>query len=357
MAKPAELGKPAEFKYQRVKYYPFGNEPADALLLTADPWSFLYAWLVQSQPSKGKRRACFSRARYYANLAEGFYSAAEKTALPTQGTLAYYGMLNLAKCFISVRGVELEQTYEHHGLYLSQGEKRKIQVQSPNSKTLNIFHEFANALGKSVTASSTVTLKELCSHLPEIHEIAYSLDLLEWSKRKFLPVEIHFMVNSEHKWAFTEISYEKKSVARVTSVNFNKGEKKSYFKEGENNTNGVVYRSIRRKRVNNKNWPRIYRNFCAEYKKFDLVTLLTPSSYKYYSDLKPGPFHHLSYFLMLLFYVGTVARYRPTEAEELMESPYRPLITEAVAISPKQFLYQVVSYTTKKVCVVPHARL
>ena len=115
MPRPREPGVPAQFKYQRVKYYPFNVGPVDSFLLTADPWSYLYAWLTQNRPSKGAGRRRFERAIYYAQLAEGFYKASHMTELPTKGTLTYYGMLNLVKCFISVRGVELEQQMAEDG--------------------------------------------------------------------------------------------------------------------------------------------------------------------------------------------------------------------------------------------------
>jgi hypothetical protein len=68
-------------------------------------------------------------------------------------------------------------------------------------------------------------------------------------------------------------------------------------------------------------------------------------------------FHHLAWTLMLMFYIGTVARYRPVAAREAMEGDLRPLFSEAVAVCPRQFLYQLTSMITKRICSVPHASL
>ena len=58
-----------------------------------------------------------------------------------------------------------------------------------------------------------------------------------------------------------------------------------------------------------------------------------------------------------MFYLGHSARYRPSEIEEIMQGELRPLATEAVAILPKQFMYQLVSLITGKLCMIPYSEL
>ena len=117
-----------------------------------------------------------------------------------------------------------------------------------------------------------------------------------------------------------------------------------------------VFRSKRRS-LNNDNWPRTYRLFREEIARLGIASILTPSGYRYYVDLGPRNLHHLAWTLMLMFYVGTVARYRPVAAREVMEGELRPVISEAVAVCPRQFLYQLTSMITKRICSVPHASL
>ena len=74
-------------------------------------------------------------------------------------------------------------------------------------------------------------------------------------------------------------------------------------------------------------------------------------------DLKPGCYHHLSFSLALLFYLGSVARYRPTEVEDLLVTELCPLISEAIAVIPQHFLYQMLGYITNNVCVIPQSKL
>jgi hypothetical protein len=357
MPRHFEKGNPALYKYQDVKYFHFAVPPGTSYVLTADPWAFLQAWLVQRLPKKrSKNRQCLTRARYYSQLAADFYHAAEATEFPIKATIAYYGMLNLVKCFLSVRGIELESTWEHHGLTLPLNTKQTIQVSKP-SDGISIFAEFAKLLGKPVSSSHTLSIKDVICHIPELHEMTHSLGQLPWSRRKFLPIQIDFLVNNSKDKLFTEIKYEKRNEARVNTDKFEKGARKGYFiKRGEEN-GWIIYRSKNRKPVSQKNFPQIYHNIQSEYSHFDLTSLLTRSGYKYYCDLQPGRYHHLSFALALLFYLGSVARYKPTEVEELTTGEFSPLVSEALAVIPRQFLYQLVSSTTGNVCVIPQAKL
>ena len=114
MTRPIERGEPALFKYQAVAFSQFDVGPGEPLLLIADPWSYLHADLTRREgKARGDNARSLTRARYYAELASGFYSAADAATLPTKGTLLYYGMLNLAKCLLAVNRVPLEEKMEH----------------------------------------------------------------------------------------------------------------------------------------------------------------------------------------------------------------------------------------------------
>lgn len=357
MPRPRTKGIPALYKYQNVKYFHFDVLPGTPYVLISDPWSFLQAWILQKIPGKrSTNRECFTRAKYYCQLAENFYKAANATEFPIKATLTYYGMLNLVKCFLSVRGVELESTLEHHGLTLPLKKKQLVRVHNL-SDSISIFAEFAKLLNKPVSKQKDLKVHNLICHIPELHEITYSLGQLPWSRRKFLPVQIDFLVNSRKNKLFTEIKYKKQQETRVDTSKFHKEDRKDYFHDQVEDNGCLVYRSKNQKSVNNANFPTIYRNIQKDYRKFDLVSLLTRSGYKYYCDLKPDCYHHLSYSLAFLFYLGSVARYRPTEVEELLISELSPIVSEAIAAIPMQFLYQLLGLITNNVCVVPQSKL
>lgn len=356
MPRTPDPGKIATYNYAKVEFSPFAVAPSAPKTLTSDPWSYLTAWInQQTVNTRGANRKRLERALYYANLAESFHKSAEEVALPTRGTLAYYGILNLVKCFLSVRGVELETQYEHHGLSLVQGSKRQIQIGGRSTTSINIFAELAAQLGTPVSSRSTISLEHLCAHLPEIHEIAFTLNHLPGNRRRLLPITIQVLSDQSDTWLFSSVRYELKQRTRVQTNRFLGGARQSYFRPAVEEDGFVCHRSQRRKRYTVQNLPSIYRNICNEYGKFNIASLLTADGYRYYCDLANPDLHHLCYSVALMFYIGTAARYRPTEMVENLNSDLRPLLAEAVTLTPPQILYHLVSLITSSNCCVPRA--
>ena len=254
-----------------------------------------------------------------------------------------------------MNGIDLETKLEHHGLSLPLGQEQKILVSKPNPDVLNIFHEFARLLGQRVESKETLSLKSLSSHLPDIHEMAYTLGQVAGRKRAFLPIDVRLLFTDNEGYMFSEIAYEKKQLTRVDTRRFLTGKREDYFKASYEKEGCLVHRSARRKAFDWNNLPRKYSNLCKEYADFDISSILTSRGYVYYCDLQKPKYHHLSYSLLMMFYIGTAARYRPSEMSELLSSDMRPLISEAIAVIPGQMLYHLVSLCTQRNCVVPHA--
>jgi hypothetical protein len=356
MARAIEKCELALFKYNKIRFTFVPLNAGEQQILTSDPWSFLSSHLqVRLNNTRGNNRIKIERAIYYAGLAEDFYNAASVSPLPAKGALLYYGMLDLVKCYLSLNDVPLESTHEHHGLILPIGKRQEIEVKGKMKGAVNIFYEFTKLLGKPIKNSSTIQFQQALSHIPEVHSIYTSLGHLE--KRKLLPVEIEFQVNDARDKIFTEIIFQKEQEAKVEVSKFYKNSRKTYFKEGFPRENKIVYRAAKRKSFTQANIHRIYKNILAEYKKLDVVPILTKQGYRYYADLRPGELPQLSYTLLAMFYLGSAARYRPLEVKSLLEGELRPLVSEFASLSPKQFLYQMVSLTTEKECVIPFAAI
>jgi len=359
MPRKPEIGEPAKYKYQPVRYSHFDVvDPGTSLVLTADPWSYLTAWLSKEvSGSRGDNRKRLERAKYFAQLAKSFCEAATALTLPSKGTLLYYGMLNLVKCFISVNGVDLEQGPEIHGCMVGEEEGHQIVIAGKPKKATSIFHEFARVLGTPPQGKAPLGLDQVLAQIPEIHEMAYTLRLLPNKERAFLPVTIDFLVNARHDKLFTEMRYQKKQEARFPNIQFLSGSRKTYFKQMPEADGWVVFRSKRKKALTKTNWETVYANIRREYIRFNLFSILTPEGYKYYCNLSEPTYHQLCYTLMFFFFIGTVTRYRPSQTEKLLVGELAPLLTEAATICPQQMLYQLVSMTTGRICVKPHAML
>lgn len=356
MSKLLEKGEIALFKYNKLRFS-FANLTAgDQQILTSDPWSLINSHLQQKiSKSRGENKVFLERALYFSSLAESFYKAANSILLPTRATLLYYGMLNLVKCFLSYNKIELETIHEHHGLILPLGTNGIIQVKPKIQNAVNIFSTFSELLGKRITHLTDINFKDAVQNIPEIHSLCHGLGLI--NKRKLLPIQIEILTNLEHNKLFTEIIIDNEQKTKVDITKFLKDKRLNYFKEGYPRYGKIVYRSKNRKSYITQNINTIYQNILNEFSKFDIAPILTNTGYRYYVDLKTPELPHLSYSLLCMFYLGTVARYRPNEANELLHGTLRPVVSEFVNISPNQFLYQLCSILLSKECVMPFSTI
>lgn len=359
----------AKRNYNSVHYFPFGNEPGDSFVLTSDPWNYLKAFLknehnkIKNKTAKlGPIKERLNKALYFVGLAESFLKSADNVEMPTKGTLTYYSILNLTKAFLLVRGYDLESTTEYHGLSLNSSDTDQLTI-SKNSTGggINIFHSFAKELGYTLNSSDKILLKDMVSNLPEIHEMTFNLGLLNKSKRKFLPIKIEF-VSNEGRWSKLKyrIYYEKKHKNNYRVEKFRTGILNTSLQKIDDIDEQESYCSITVKNLthtSDTSWCSNYSDLCEEIRKLNIRLMLTRQGYKYYLDLQPDKYDVLLYRYALMFYIGSVARYRPTLNEEILEGDYKAIISETMKSTPKQFLYHITGLITKKVCVIPMANI
>jgi hypothetical protein len=359
----------ARRNYNPVKYFPFGNEPGESYVLTSDPWNYLKAFLKNEHDKLKKRtkkngpiKEKLNKALYFVSLAESFLKSAENVDMPTKGTLTYYYILNLTKAFLLVRDYDLETNTEHHGLSLNSSDTENLTI-SNNTKGsgIYIFQSFAKELGYTLNPGDKINLNDMVSNLPEIHELTFNLRLLNKTKRKFLPVKIEFISN-ETRWTKLtyRICYEKKHKNTYRIEKFTTGEIASLLVKNDDIDGQEVFISKQIRNLTHKSdtsWCSNYAELCNEIKKLNVRLMLTRQGYKYYIDLQPDKYDTLIYSYALMFYIGSVARYRPSLNEKILEGDYKAIISETMKSTPKQFLYQITGLITKKSCAIPMANL
>ncbi|MBX9892996.1 MAG: YaaC family protein [Chitinophagaceae bacterium] len=358
----------AKRDYKSVKFFPFEIDPGDPFALTSDPWFYLKAWLRKETANIKKltaHRKKLEKALYFAELAESFQKAADSTELPTKGTLAYYSILNLVKTFLLTKDYDLESTIEYHGLSLPSDKTKELKIApATNGNGINIFHEFAKEIGSPVQAGSTISLDDMIGEIAEVHEMCFNLGKLKTKKRKYLPIEIRILTNKDKRNKLTyEISFEKKNSNLMRTEKFDTGllkAKLTKYPEEETRKNWCIYRSnltLNYTHTSDSSWRKSYRNICKDIEELRVVSMLTRSGYRYYLNLQPEVYKPPVYFFSLMYYIGSVARYRPTLNAEVLEGDYAAILNEVMTTCPKQFLYFMVSKITKKVCAVPMSKI
>jgi len=362
------LGEQALREFKSVKYFPFENHAGAPFILTSDPLGYLEAWLDNShdaiQRDKDKRKVQLKKAKYYTQLSKDFYTSSQHAKMPSKGTLIYYSFINLVKVYLIMKGYKLEEKMEHHGISLPSEFKDKLKLSNPNGDGISIFHEFATSIGKGINNGDGLELKftDLLNNLPEVHEIGYALNLFPGTKRKFLPVEITIRTNKARTKLYYTIAYEKKFDRQMKVDKLLKGKFKEKIAkiEIENDPNRNHFKSILNISYTNnseRSWKISYPKIVKDLNEINVTCMLTRQGYRYYLDLEPGRFHRLSSVIAFAFYLGTVARYRPSLNEEILKGKYQSLINEAIIACPNQFFYLMVSHITNQICAIPMAKI
>ena len=365
--KLSEIGEHALKDYNAIKYFPFKNKAGDAFILTADPLSYLEAWLNNKlsviQRDSQKKRNQLRKAIYFTQLSKDFYNSATKATMPSKATLLYYSFINLVKVCLILNGYDLETRVEHHGLTLPSNYKDKLRLATGN-EYISIFREFAKVMGTEINngAGLEIKLEELLRDLPEIHEIGYALNLFPQTKRKFLPVDVVIRTNAAKNKLYYTISYEKKfdKMMKVDKLKNGKFKKLIFKLDIADDPIKNHYRSIKNftyTASSDRSWTMCYPKIMEELDKFSITPMLTRQGHRFYLNLEPNRFGRLSSVLAFVFYLGTVARYRPTLNEEILKGKYQPLINEAIIACPNQFFYLLVSHITKQICAIPHSKI
>jgi hypothetical protein len=364
-----EIGDLALREYKSVKYFPFGNEAGSPFILTADPLGYLEAWLdkeydsIHRDRSQSKKKN-LKKAIYFTQLSKDFYNSAQGARMPSKGTLIYYSFINLVKVYLIIKGHELESKVEHHGLTLPSEFKDKLRLINLTGEGISIFHEFAKCIGKEINNSDglEINFSSLLNSLPEVHEIGYALNLFPGTKRRFLPIDVIIRTTANRKKIFYTISYEKKFDKQMKVDKLLKGicSSKFYKIEIENDPYKNHFKSniIISYTSNSKiSWKKCYPKIVKDLNELNVTPMLTRQGYRNYIDLEPTRFHRLSSVLAFAYYLGTIARYRPTLNEEILKGKYQSIINEAIIACPQQFFYLMVSHITKQVCAIPMSKI
>lgn len=354
--------------YKSVKYFPFGNSAGSPFILTSDPLGYLEAWLdnrlTSIQRDTKKWRNKYVKAKYFTQLSKDFYNSSLTAKMPSKGTLLYYSFINLVKVYLILEGYDLETKMEHHGVSLPSDFKDKLRLTNQGSEGISIFHEFAKCLGKEINNGDGTEIKlvDLIRSLPEVHEIGYALNLFPDTKRKFLPVDIIIKTTHNKKKLFYTISYEKKFDKQMKTDKFKKGlllsklDKVEINEDYKNNHYCSKY-TINYTHNSDRSWKICYPKIINQLNELNIVPMITRQGYRFYMDLEPTRLHRLSSVLAFAYYLGTVARYRPTLNEEILKGKYQSLINEAIIACPNQFFYLMVSHITKQICAIPMSKI
>ncbi len=287
---------------------------------------------------------------------EDFYDTAEGR-LSAQPLLHYYAMLNVGKALLRLRNPTIKLEAAHHGLQdLSAGavEPRQVQikVKAASSNYPRVFGEVLSALGYGYPTPAEWRASDLMSQVVVGHRLWREAT---GGRERFIPLDdIDFIHNRSKKQIWLRLRIAKETLRRHGIA------QKRVLKEG-----GL---SPGFRRVTDGTDPA--RFLCFEQTKpvayshrptenvMDLVNRVKPSLWRVMSALPERSYRRyylhltskgdlrvsqLAAMWSLLFYFGSVVRYRPHRFTDILQGPYGPFVDEFISAQPKQMLYMLAS--------------
>jgi hypothetical protein len=364
------VGTPLEIDRQKIRFSVWPTRERDgsylpqAELFTKNPWEAIENAVNSSLDRRSKRLdICLS----FLYQARDFYIAYDTARIASRPLLLYYAFLNLAKTLILFRDVPSDLDNAVHGVSENRTDYRNatITVKQVGRQRREIFDLFSQALGNpALTRDLTFRLTTIL--LPQI-VIGHRL----WAQatnsgERFVRAErIRYVhgKNSKAVWALidikksdlTELNLSVPNFIRYSSLTeFNQVKAEAIEEEGESYLNNII-------RLEQQN-PIIYASEAGEAlhqlpgifkRRLWCIMRTVPEYRRYYfwassriasNDLM-DPL--LSVYLVV-FYLGSVTRYRPDYFEDLQASPFGNLFDEIIQTQGQQMLFHLAAEFQKR---------
>jgi YaaC-like Protein len=336
------------------------------LLFAGRPWTVMRG-AINDQTSGGHR----DEALAFLGQAEDFYQSATGR-LSANPLMTYYAFLNLGKALLRVLGFGGDLSKAQHGLserHIGTGADLSdfaVEVKPAFSGWTNVYAELVDRLGFSRPAVGTqYPIIELISQVVVGHRL-----WREASHRteRFVPLEeIQILDDKAAKelWLRLYVSRGDLDRYRITHKRLlAEGDLASDFKEveigltGENlewvcfeQQGGVAYTGRPTDvlmDVVEPMRPRLWR----------IITAGPEQGYrKYYMHLTPAAEHHrlpqIASLWVLMYYFGSVVRYRPHEFDTIAAGRYGAFVSEFISAQSEQLLYILASEMCRREVAKP----
>lgn len=318
-----------------------------------NPWAVMQGAVNRAIASDEDRREALG----YLGQAQDFYETAQGR-MAAHPLLHYYAILNVGKTLLKVRSFEPSLETAHHGLTersagTAELENVRIGVRGKSVDSPRIFGEVLEALEYPTPSPGTDwTAAELMGQIVVGHRLWREAS---GGDERFVSIDdIRFMCDKNAKLIWVRFYIDKHTLSRHGIAH------KSLLKEGGLDSQFVKVNDP--KRANDyicfdQATPVSYGHRPTE-SVMDLVSVMRPLVWRIVSSVPGGSYRRNYLYLApegsprvpqlgsmwaLLFYLGSVVRYRPHRFEDLVNGPYGPFIDEFISAQVEQMLFLLAS--------------
>lgn len=315
-------------------------------VITEDVWACLRHLMERSEglSHEGRRQIMA-----YVEQAFDFYQAAENPQIASRPLLYYYAFLNLAKAFLVAKGISLPARVNHgikepaeNNRQRVRFEGQKVFVQRPSPDRSQVFPELVRALRGTPVSPRSFRVLDLLAQVPAIHRTYTDVRRRAPS---FLPIK-KFEILSDGKYLRVRMLVSSTAEARRVLLTIRKQRQfRKTFARLRARTKGEIWFEGKRERGRGRGIDKGVSELANPVRNCGIWAILTEDGYSYYMATFPRRRYlpQLASIYAIMFYFGSVTRYRPYNFDRIVGGRYAWLVKEFIATQPYQFLYLMAS--------------
>jgi hypothetical protein len=287
--------------------------------------------------------------------------AAQSGALTANPLLLYYSFLNLAKTFILTSKTAASLTAARHGL----GEDRGAGADElsgagvkfvDDANKLNIFPLLIRALGYQVPQNGTRSA--VLDLFPEV-VVGHRLRREAGGAERYIPVEVVLAHDPAQQLMWTNLFVEPGDLSRFNFSHrklIDEGGLAGRFREVRSPVTGFLcFEELAPLEYGDRPSDQIAELVSRNRPLLWRIATSTPPYRRYYLYVSPTrtDWPQVASLYALIFYFGSVTRYRPHIFNDILAGPYGAFVSEFVAAQPEQLLYLLASEVCEREVVKP----
>jgi YaaC-like protein len=332
--------------------------------VTADVWEF-FLHIVDEKLDGARRR----QALAYASQAWDFFEAASVSRVPPANPLLYYySFLNLAKMALVFQGLQLPVPVLHGIRESARNTKRqrlrfegqfiRMEPASPNNS--RIFPAFVRLFGGAVSSAREYNVRDLLGQIPSIHR---TFVRVTGRRSAFVPIKkTQVLHDGKYVWVrFVLDSFDKDVRETLPIVRGRRAFRRVLHRVKPATASGgeIWFETPTVGGRRGAGVDQAMRSLAAMVGTIGIRSLLTVSGEGYRCYFWTGEPREALALLpavyAVMFYLGSITRYRPYEFETIISGGYSWLVHEFLATQPLQFSYGMASYLARIDVVRPFA--
>lgn len=293
--------------------------------------------------------------------AQDFYLAAQSGATTANPLLLYYAFLNLVKTFILTSQDASSLVEAKHGLVEHRREAPDelsgadlCLIDDPNK--LNVFPLLIKALGSPVPRNGTET--PVLDLFPEV-VVGHRLWRQAGGAERYVPVHVILVHDADQQSMWTNLFVEPGDLTRFNISHrrlIDEGGLLGRFREVQSPLpNLLCFEEITPLAYGDRPSDQIAELVKRIRPHLWRIATATPPYRRYYLYVSATrtSLPQLASLYALVFYFGSVTRYRPHIFNDILASPYGAFVSEFVAAQPEQLLYLLASEVCEREVAKP----